>query len=47
VIGAGGLVLKAVGTSVRQQMPGMHLELFVRVANDWQRRPELFNRLGF
>ncbi|MGE3326763.1 MAG: GTPase Era [Acidimicrobiia bacterium] len=46
VIGKRGQVLKEVGTAVRHQVPGMHIELFVRVASDWQRRPELFDRLG-
>jgi GTP-binding protein Era len=46
VIGRGGQILKEVGTAARESFPGMHLELFVRVANDWQRRPELFSRLN-
>ena len=48
VIGRGGSVLKEVGTAVRRQMPpGAHLELFVRVDSDWQRRPAALERLGY
>ena len=48
VIGKGGERLKQVGTAVRRQMPpGSHLELFVRVDRDWQRRPESLKRLGY
>jgi len=47
VIGRGGLVLKAVGAAVRAQLPpGAYLDLSVRVAHDWQRRPEMLGRLG-
>ena len=39
VIGRGGSVLKAVGTTVRAQLPdGAYLQLAVRVDKDWQRR---------
>jgi len=48
VIGKGGSVLKAAGTAVRQQLPaGTHLELFVKVDKDWQRRPDRIERLGY
>jgi GTP-binding protein Era len=48
VIGKGGLVLKEVGTRVREQLPeGTFLELAVKVEKDWQRRPDKLNRLGF
>jgi GTP-binding protein Era len=41
-------VLKAVGTEVRKQLPpGAHIELFVKVDKDWQRRPQALDRLGF
>lgn len=47
VIGHGGEVLKKVGTAVREQMPpGAYLELSVRVAKDWQQRPDMLDRLG-
>jgi GTPase len=47
VIGQGGHVLKRVGTAVRSQLPpGAYLDLSVRVARDWQHRPELLKRLG-
>jgi GTP-binding protein Era len=48
VIGAGGSVLKAVGTAVRRQLPdGAHVELVVKVDKDWQRRPRALERLGY
>jgi GTP-binding protein Era len=48
VIGKGGKVLKEVGTLVRQQLPeGAYLELRVKVDQDWQRRPERVERLGY
>jgi GTP-binding protein Era len=48
VIGKGGAVLKEVGTRVREQLPeGAHVELFVRVDKDWQRRPDRIERLGY
>jgi GTP-binding protein Era len=48
VIGRGGSLLKQVGTKVRAQMPaGAYLELSVRVAHDWQRRPEALEQLGY
>jgi GTP-binding protein Era len=48
VIGKGGAVLKEVGTAVRRQLPaGAHVELFVTVDKDWQRRPDRVERLGY
>ena len=48
VIGAGGEVLKDVGTAVRAQLPeGAYLELFVRVEPRWQQRAEALDRLGY
>jgi GTP-binding protein Era len=48
VIGTGGEVLKAVGTTVRQALPhGAYLDLKVRVERDWQRRPDIITRLGY
>ena len=48
VIGKGGAVLKEVGTRVREQLPtGAYLELRVKVDQDWQRRPERVERLGY
>jgi GTP-binding protein Era len=48
VIGKGGSVLKTVGTAVRRSLPpGSHLELFVKVDKDWQRRPDRIERLGY
>ncbi|MGH9043597.1 MAG: GTPase Era, partial [Acidimicrobiales bacterium] len=48
VIGAGGGVLKAVGTAVRAQLPeGAYLELFVRVERHWQSRRDILDRLGY
>jgi len=48
VIGAGGEVLKAVGTAVRRQLaPGAYLDLQVAVEHDWQRHDELIARLGY
>ena len=48
VIGKGGSVLKEAGTAARRQLPaGAHLELFVTVDKDWQRRPDRVERLGY
>jgi GTP-binding protein Era len=52
VIGRGGSRLKDVGTRARQQIEAMlgtkvHLDLFVKVAKDWQRDPRQLRRLGF
>jgi GTP-binding protein Era len=47
VIGQGGAVLKRVGSAVRAQLPpGAYIELSVRVARDWQQRPEMLQQLG-
>ena len=48
VIGKKGLVLKEVGTRVREQLPeGAFVELFVKVDKNWQRRPKALERLGY
>jgi GTP-binding protein Era len=48
IIGRGGTVLKGVGRAVRAQLePGVYLELFVKVEQDWQRRPRALERLGY
>jgi GTP-binding protein Era len=52
VIGRGGSVLKAAGTAARQELEALlgarvHLETFVKVERDWQRRPEALDRLGY
>jgi GTPase len=48
VIGKGGSVLKEVGIAVRDQLPpGAYVELFVKVAKDWQRTPYMLDRLGY
>jgi ABC-type dipeptide/oligopeptide/nickel transport system ATPase component len=52
VIGKGGSRLKHVGTEARRQIEAMlgekvHLDLFVKVAKDWQRDPRQLRRLGF
>lgn len=48
VIGKAGSVLRAVGIAVREQLPeGAYLDLHVRVDKDWQRRPSVFDRLGY
>ena len=52
VIGRGGSRLKDVGTRARQQIEALlgekvHLDLFVKVAKDWQRDPRQLRRLGF
>ena len=51
VIGAGGSVLKAVGTAARFELEklfgtSVFLNLRVKVEKDWQRRPDLIERLG-
>ena len=46
VIGKGGERLKSAGTAVREQLAdGSYLDLHVKVAKDWQRRPQLLDRL--
>jgi GTP-binding protein Era len=48
VVGRGGSVLKAVGTVARQSLPpGTYLDLIVKVERDWQRRPDMIERLGY
>lgn len=48
VIGRGGLILKEVGSRVREQLPpGVFIELMVKVEKDWQSRPLALERLGF
>ncbi|HLH46250.1 MAG TPA: GTPase Era [Acidimicrobiales bacterium] len=48
VIGAGGEVLRAVGTAVRAQLdPGVYLDLVVRVEKHWQQRHDVLDRLGY
>jgi GTP-binding protein Era len=48
VIGKGGAVLKEVGIRVREQLPpGVFLELFVKVDQDWQRHAKALDRLGY
>jgi GTPase len=48
VIGKGGMVLKEVGIAVREQLPkGAYVELFVKVAKDWQRSAHQLDRLGY
>ena len=52
VIGRGGARLKDVGSRARAQIEAMlgtrvHLDLFVKVAKDWQRDPRQLRRLGF
>ena len=48
VIGKKGTVLKEVGIAARAQLPeGVFLELHVGVEKNWQRRPEMLDRLGY
>lgn len=52
VIGKGGSLLKKAGTEARQELEmilgdRVNLDLHVRVEKDWQRRPQLLDRLGF
>ncbi len=52
VIGSGGSRLKDVGTRARQQIEALlgtpvHLDLHVKVAQDWQRDPKQLRKLGF
>lgn len=48
VIGKGGEVLKQVGSEVRAEIgENVYLELFVKVAKNWQRRPDLVRRFGY
>lgn len=46
VIGRGGEVLKRVGSEVRQHLPqGSYLELFVKIAKNWQQDPSFLDEL--
>jgi GTP-binding protein Era len=48
VIGAGGSLLKQVGTAVRKELPeGTYLELRARVEPRWQQRRDSIERLGY
>jgi GTP-binding protein Era len=52
VIGSGGDMLGEAGSAARVELEKLlaskvHLELRVRVEPDWQRRPEILDRLGF
>jgi GTP-binding protein Era len=52
VIGKGGILLKTAGTEARAELQSVlgakvHLDLRVIVEKDWQRRPQLLDRLGF
>lgn len=52
VIGKGGLVLRDAGTAARRELEALlgrrvHLETFVTVDHEWQRRPRALDRLGF
>ncbi len=48
VIGTGGATLKRVGTAVRRQLrEGAYVELFVKVAKNWQRDADAVERLGY
>lgn len=48
VIGKKGERLKRVGSAARAQLPeGVFLELVVKVEKDWQRRPQVIDRLGY
>lgn len=52
VIGRGGQRLREVGTQARQQIQRLlgskiYLDLYVKVAKDWQRDPKQLRKLGF
>lgn len=52
VIGRGGSLLEAAGTEARTELESLfgekvHLDLHVSVEKDWQRTPQLLDRLGF
>ncbi|ANY05395.1 GTPase Era [Pseudonocardia sp. HH130630-07] len=52
VIGRGGARLKQVGTDARRQIEKLlgtrvHLDLHVKIAEDWQRDPKQLRKLGF
>ncbi|MCO5612129.1 hypothetical protein L7F22_066391 [Adiantum nelumboides] len=52
VIGKGGARLKQVGSDARRQIEKLlgtrvHLDLHVKIAEDWQRDPKQLRKLGF
>jgi GTP-binding protein Era len=52
VIGKGGAVLKSAASAARRELEALlgtrvYLETTVRVERDWQRRPQILDRLGF
>jgi GTP-binding protein Era len=52
VIGKGGAMLRDCGTRAREELEKLfgervYLDLRVKVEKDWQRKPELLDRLGF
>ena len=52
VIGKGGSLLQVAGTEARKELEAIlgakvNLNLHVKVEKDWQRRPQLLDRLGF
>lgn len=52
MIGQSGVRLKEVGARARKEIEKLlgtkvYLDLYVRVAKDWQRNPKLLNKLGF
>ena len=52
VIGKGGSLLKEAGTAARHDLEALlgnrvNLRLQVKVEPDWQRKPQLLDRLGF
>jgi len=48
VVGRKGAVLKAAGTAARRSLPeGTYLDLVVKVERDWQRRPDVIERMGY
>ncbi len=52
VIGAGGSMIKKIGTAARKQIEALlggrvHLQLFVAVEPDWTSNPRLLNDLGY
>jgi GTP-binding protein Era len=52
VIGKGGAVLKEAATAARLGLEALlgcrvYLETRVRVSRDWQRRPQMLDRMGY
>jgi len=52
VLGQGGSLLKVAGTEARHELEALfgervNLALHVKVEKDWQRRPQMLDRLGF